>query len=374
MPHDDPRRFPPLDRAPDSAARLYAIAQSSLGAATSRDADACDAELASALDALLRPGLGAALATLFDAAPSAAVYRHLWRILARRERAGMPDAAQVVRLFAMPIVVVAGVEQPETRESLLPGVLDDVPALAAILKQHRALGGNETLSLANVVVAAEALDFARLPELLAWREDGGGHPLSPAPISVSSGTEGVHLRFLVGTALAASTANLFREEDVRGFGVPFAQALSRSLTVPGVSVLALPRAPQPLVEAVWQGRTAQREVAAQIFASNAIRRIRAATGEPSAVISVHETDGDERGGEVRLSLSSPFDPRGAEGLRCKLWPLDRVDDVVEMLAGLLADCRVTHVQRKPGVHPDRDAVTGGPLLFKPEPAPGVALH
>jgi len=35
---------------------------------------------------------------------------------------------------------------------------------------------------------------------------------------------------------------------------------------------------------------------------------------------------------------------------------------------------VTHVQRQPGVHPDRDAVTGGPLLFKPEPAPGVALH
>jgi len=374
MPDDDPRRFPPLDQAPADAARLYAIAQSSLGAATAREADACDAELGSALDALLRPGMGAALAAVFAAAPSVAAYRHLWRNLARRERAGMPDAAQVVRLFAMPIVVVAGVEQPATQPCVLPAVLDDAPALAAILKQHRALGGNETLSLANVVVAAEALDLAQLPELLEWRNDGGGHALLPAPISVGDGTEGVHLRFIVGTALAASTANLFREEDVRGFGVPFAQTLSRALAVPGVSVLALPRSPLPLVEAVWQGRVAQREVAAQIFASNAIRRIRATTGEPSGVISVHASDGDERSGEVRLSLSSPFDPRGAEGFRCKLWPLDRVDDVVGMLATLLADCRVTHVERKPGVHPDRDAATGLPLLFKPETAPGVALH
>src|SRR5437763_7565670 len=108
--HDDPRRFPTLDRAPEDTTRLYTIVQASLGAATSRDADACDARLASALDSLLQPAQGAALAALFAAAPSTAAYRHLWRILARRERAGMPDAAQVVRLFAMPIVVVAGIE------------------------------------------------------------------------------------------------------------------------------------------------------------------------------------------------------------------------------------------------------------------------
>jgi hypothetical protein len=82
------------------------------------------------------------------------------------------------------------------------------------------------------------------------------------------------------------------------------------LGAPGVSVLALPRAPMPIVEAAWHGAFAQREVGAQVFASNAIRAIRARVGEPSAVISVHGSDDDPGSGEVRLSLSSPFDPRG----------------------------------------------------------------
>jgi hypothetical protein len=82
------------------------------------------------------------------------------------------------------------------------------------------------------------------------------------------------------------------------------------------------------------------------------------------VISVHCSDADPRAGEVRLSLSSPLDPRSAEGFRCALAPLDRVDDVAAMLESLLADCRVTDVQRLPGVHPDRDATTGQPMLFK----------
>ena len=40
------------------------------------------------------------------------------------------------------------------------------------------------------------------------------------------------------------------------------------------------------------------------------------------------------------------------------------------LETLLADCRVTDVQRMPGVHPDRDATTGQPLLFKA----GAPIH
>ncbi len=113
---------------------------------------------------------------------------------------------------------------------------------------------------------------------------------------------------------------------------------------------------------------------AQLFASNAIRKLRAATGEPSAVISVHRLDGTDGGGEVRLSLSSPFDPREAEGFRCPLLPLDRVEDVVQMLAGLLADCRVNDVRVLPGVHGDRVPNTGMPLLFKAVDLPPAITH
>jgi len=62
-----------------------------------------------------------------------------------------------------------------------------------------------------------------------------------------------------------------------------------------------------------------------LFAGNAIRRIRAAVGEPTAVISAHRAPDAPGGGELRLSLSSPFDPRDAEGFRCPLHPLDLKD-------------------------------------------------
>ncbi|MCC6194548.1 MAG: hypothetical protein IT518_08795 [Burkholderiales bacterium] len=354
---DDPRRFPPAAAAPPEHARLFALAERSLAAAHAQEADACDAGLARALDALLMPDAGDALAALFAAAPSAAVYRHLWRILARRERAGAPDPAQPVRLFALPVAVIAARERAEAGTLVLPCVLADPRAAVSLLRDHGALAGNPTLALSNALPGVDALDFARVPGLLAGRT----RDLTPLPIEVTA-SEGVHLRFLVGTALAAAQADLFRDAGAGAWGVPLTRALSSALAAPGATVLALPRPPRPLTEAAWQGRLAQREVSAQVFASNAIRKFRAATGEPSAVISVHETAGG--GGEVRLSLSSALDERSAEGFCAPLWPLDGVADVVGMLESLLADCRVADVRRKPGVHPDRDPATGLPLLFK----------
>ena len=307
---DDPRRFPHAAGAPASLVRVFALAEESQGAETAQHADACDAAIAAAIDDMLRPDAGGSLAALFAAAPSAAVYRHLWRILALRERAGASDPSHLVRVFALPVIVVAGRERADGAATVLSCVLADAPALAAILREKGALARNSTLAIGNTLVGVDALGFDRLPEFFAWRALGESSPkpLPPSPISVAGGSETVHLRFLIGTALAAAGADLFRDQNAGGWGMPLAQALSSALAAPGVSVLALPRAPLPLVEAAWQGRLAQREVGAQVFASNAIRKLRAATGEPTAVISVHRIEGDEPGGEVRLSLSSPFDP------------------------------------------------------------------
>ena len=89
------------------------------------------------------------------------------------------------------------------------------------------------------------------------------------------------------------------------------------------------------------------------------------------MISAHRAAAAPGGGELRLSLSSPFDPRPAEGFRCPLFPTDRVDDVAAMLRDLLRDCRVADVRIVPGVHADRDPQTGLPLLFKADAAPAA---
>jgi len=372
---DDPRVFPDPSAAPAGAARLHALAAASQAAATTQKATVQDAAIRSSLVALLAPGRGAELAEIFATAPSVAVYRHLWRLLAQCESAPGPAGTLGVTVFALPVIVVAGIEGGQEAQATLPCILDDVPSFVGILREHRALAGNQSFALANVLVASNAIDLPKLPELLARRAlsevAAPSHAPEPAPIALRGGPETVHLRFLVGSALAAPGADLLRDDQVGKWGMPLAQALGRQLAVPGTSVLALPRAPQSLLHALRQGRAAQREVGVQVFAANAIRKLRASVGEPTAVISAHRSPGTDHGGEVRLSLSSPFDPREAEGFRCPLHPQESVADVVAMLTGFLAECRVADVRIVPGVHADRDASTGLTLLFKGDDLPGT---
>ena len=379
---DDPRDFP--ISADAEHAPLLQLAQERLDATASARADELDRRLISALVERLQAGRGDELASLFAAAPSVAVARQL----ARRLIDAWTEASRAVAVegvaatvFALPVVLLAGLDTPDAAATL-PAVLDDVSPLAGILRQHGALAGNQTMGFANALVGADALDVARLPDLLAWQSLSGEvgpalRDVGPAPIEVAPGQGNVHLRFVVGSALAAPHADLFTESRIGDWGIPLARELSRQLAAPGVSLLALPRPPHTPLAALQQGRIAQREVAAQLFASNAIRRLRASVGEPSAVISAHRSDTAIGGGELRLSLSSPLDPRQAEGFRCPLYPVERVADVATMLIELLRECRVADIRVLAGVHADRDAQTGMTLLFKADTVPGaerIVLH
>jgi hypothetical protein len=372
----DPRVFPV--RAADPAdAVLHRLAEESLGAPTRLESDALDAALRRALAERLA-GEGPPVAQLIEVAPSVAVARHLARLLDRvcAEPAG--EGTLTVSVFALPLVLVAGIAATRG-EATLPGVLDDVGALAALLRGHGALAGNQSIALANALVGADALDLPRLPELMAWQRlpDAPSTALParvvvPRPVSFAAGGESVHLRFLLGTALARPGAALFAARATDPWGMPLAQELARQLAAPTVSILALPRPPRRPLAAVEDGRDAQREVSAQLFASNAIRKFRASVGEPSAVISAHRAPAAPGMGELRVSLSSPFETRDAEGFRCPLFATDRVGDVAAQLVRLLQDCRVADIRLLDGVHPDRVAGTTHPLLYKPETVPAGA--
>jgi hypothetical protein len=364
----DPRSFP--ERVDPAFAREIERAAASLASTSVSGAEAQDAELTSRMICALRTGEGEWLAGLLAAAPSAAIARALRRRMIAAWDEAVADGSTVpAQLFALPIVIVAGkssASAPDRIEAVLP----EREAVRAILLEHGALAGNRSFALANALASADAIDLPRLPELLAWTQAldrAAADTRSVAPAAISLSTEGaVHLRFLVGTALAAPGAPLFAESRMGAWGLPLARELARQLAAPETSVLALPRAPRPPLVALQEGRAAQREVGAQLFASNAIRRLRSAVGEPAAVISAHRCSSAYGGGELRLSLSSAFDSRQAEGFRCPLFPGERAGDVATMLAALMQDCRVADVQILPGVHPDRDRATGLTLLFKAE--------
>ena len=375
----DPRVFVQGD---DSLhAPTWALAAASLAAPTATRADALDGELAEVLARLLHADAGAELAGLFAAAPSVPIARQLRRRLIEAwgqvSREGNV-AGVAATLFALPVVIVAGANAGAA-VSPLSGVLGEPDRIAQLLRDHGALGGNQNFALANVLAAADAVDLAQLPGLLRWQQRAlagslEARDLQPAPIAAKAGQESVHLRFMLGVALAAPGIDLLARNDTTGWALPLAQELARQLARPDVTVLALPRAPAVPPAALAQGRSAQREVSAQLFASNAIRRLRASVGEPSAVISAHRCASAPGGGELRLSLSSVFDPRQAEGFRCPLLPGETVGEVAAMLGDLLHDCRVTDVHVLPGIHADRDPATNLTLLFKSDALPASALH
>jgi hypothetical protein len=379
----DPRT-PPAP-GPIGSVPLIELAVASLAAPSATRAAAIDQALAGAIATHLESGQGLLLAEAIAAAPSVAVARALWRrlieawALVSRPAAGAGVAAA---LFALPVVIVAG-REGQAGEALadtsVPGLLTDTEALAALLRGAGALGGSQTFGLANALVGADAIDVPQLGTLRAW-QDLAQHErrdLPPLPIAVQAGQPSVHLRFVVGSALVAGETGLPAITDLTGWAIPFARELSRQLAVPGLSVLALPQSPQSPPAALQHGRAAQREVGAQLFASTAIRKLRAATGEPAAVISAHRCAAAPGGGELRVSLSSPFDPRQAEGFRCPLFPTDNAGDIAAMLLDLVHDCRIGEVRILPGVHADRDPQTGLTLLFKADAADAAlqaALH
>jgi hypothetical protein len=370
----DPRTFPEAAGTPPDAQAVHALALASLGAASGQDATARDAELAALVDRELVAddprAAGDRLACWLESAPSVAVRRHVWRAIVGRARVAGTQGDVAVALFAIPLVIVAGV----AGDAMLvhPGVLPDPGALAQVLMDHGALGGNRTFSLAGVLSAADALDVPALPALVAAQRRAFAErvplELPPAPLALPAG-ESVHLRFLVGSAVGAAGLDVTRDETTGRWGRALANALAGQLALPGATLLALPRPALVPVAAVAQGRIAQRDVSAQLFASNAIRPLRAGVGEPVAVVSAHRTANAPGGGELRLSLSSPFSPRDAYGFRCPILPNERAADAAAMLADVLADMRVADVRFVPGVHDDVDPVTGGPLMFKPETIP-----
>jgi hypothetical protein len=71
---------------------------------------------------------------------------------------------------------------------------------------------------------------------------------------------------------------------------------------------------------------------------------------------------------LRLSLSSPLELRSAQGFRFPLAPWERVDDGLQLITALLADCRVTDVRTIAQVQPDRDPLTGATRFCRGESA------
>ena len=356
----DPRAFPIYDNAQPNP--LIDLALASLAAEFAVIQEKCDTELRERLATLLLSGDVAEIADALLRAPSHAVLRHITRTLASAHiDAGRArgDVALPSTVFAVPVVIVVA----NSGSINVPGALPNIDEITALMKASGALRGNENFVLSNAMAPASAFALEKLPASLAWWSAASGTPIAieKASLPVPANQESVFLRFLVGTALAGPGVDLLITNDTGKWGMPFTQALAKQLGGGTLSLLAMPRPPRSPLAALMQGRAAQCEVSLQLFATNAIRKFRSSVGEPEAVISAHRT---VEGGEVRLSLSNPFDEKGAEGFRAELHATDRAQDVAVLMQDLLRECNVSSVTTLGDVFPDIDTDSKLPMLFR----------
>ena len=277
----------------------------------------------------------------------------------------------MTRAFALPVVFVAAAREP----LVVPGVLREIQVVKALLERHGVLGATRNFGLSNALCPLDALENLPASTVYRWT---AAHPaaesrdIAAQEMRVARRPEQVHLRFLVGAGVSAAEAPSLGETaaTIGAWGMPLARELGRQLAQPGLDLLPIPRPPVALMRAAHSGRRAQLELAFHLFASNTVREFRAATGDPSVVLSAHRLDGG--GAELRVSLSSELDDAALEGFRWPLYPLDDLAEIESSILGFLDECRVDRVRIIESVLPERlkngsafvavqraDAVAGG---------------
>ncbi len=349
----DPRAWPTASTDLSQRPLHDRVAASLAGDAAAR------AALRLELDALLDSGADNAVQGLLRDAPSAAHYRHVQQILAKLVNKPERGEALIARLFAIPLVIVAGAK----KTLQLPDALPDVAAVTTLLEQHGVLGAGRNFGLGNALCSVETLDCLRPALLRAWAAQlrTGAAPLELAGnvMDVAPGREQVYLRFLVGASVTPAHVPQAMETSVGAWGMPLTQLLAKQLVQQGLEVLPIPRAPVALYLASDAGRAAQIELAFSLFLSNEVRKFRLSVGDPAVVLSAHRTDGG--GAELRVSLSSVFDDSLLEGFRWPLYPPDDVVEIFNKIKYLLDECRLSDISVLATVGADLNA-RGGRFL------------
>jgi hypothetical protein len=306
-------------------------------------------------------------------APSVESARVLERLIYSWEKIKPQEGELRLQFFAFPVILIVAAEQP----AAIPAILSNKHDIEAILDKHHILGEAKQWAISNALCTAEALAGQ---EWLRWMKQqqealsqiNALQHLLPSELSLTHARqEQVFLRFIVGSAIISSKTNWESQTTIKEWGMALSNSLNQQLGLPNITLLALARPPHTLSGAVQEGRKAQREIGLQLFVTEAVRSCRTTHGEPVIVLSSHTLGQKE--GEIRISISSPFSTKDAQGFRFPLFPTERIQDAQRLILELLEECRLTDIRILQKIYPDKESQTSLTLLFKPETIPDDEL-
>ncbi|GAB3266361.1 hypothetical protein [Chitinimonas naiadis] len=338
----DPRRY-----GAEPSALLHTLAAALLNERDLGRLVAAEAALDQELERLLQQSEDAAIATALSSAPGVAVLRLLSERLRVAVERPAASRTQHAVIFALPLVVVAGVRG----KHVIDGKLPDIAAVQALLTEHGLLKAGADISLSSKLLDRDQLLSIQPSQLSRWRDvlqyASGGlpHELQPSPIQVDG--DGVYLRYLVGVAMQpADEAPVVQLNAPPGaWAMALTKLLGEQLKHDAMTLFPLPRSPQAWLAALDDGRVAQQEIRFQVFASNTLRKLREAGETPVAVLSSHDS------GELRVTLGAEKNGEEWAGFIWPLGPLDRVDAIQHMMVELLRECHHDDIRVLPGILP-----------------------
>jgi hypothetical protein len=339
----DPRRF-----NAGTSSDLLAQAVAAVVAANDLQRGARRVALREQLLAKLTQGDEAGIRQALGAMPDARHYQILFDALAQVIESPTTDSQPVlIRIFALPLVLVAAAAKTQK----IVGSLPDAGAVQHLFASAGVLGPTRNFGLSAALCSFDALDALTPTEIFraAQNPDSAAieSRLPPAEVAIAPGREQAHLRFIVGAGISPADAPAFSETaaNIGAWGMELSKLLGKQLTAPGLQLLVLPRSPKGLMRAPHAGRSAQFDVALNLFISNTVRRFRMLAGDPVATLSTHDD------GELRLTLSSVFAQDLVEGFRWPLAALDDLEDLQRQVLQLLAEVRVDDTRVFPAILP-----------------------
>lgn len=288
------------------------------------------------------------LSVAMSMAPDADSYRALLDGLEDSLQAKTDDEVQ---WFALPVVLVAGCNQPLTLPLDAPSV-----ELAACLANYPSLRPLVQATWLPKLVRSEDLAAVNAGEWFAAKQNAEAAAafaatLPQADLAVPDG-QSVHVVFALGYGDKSIQTAL--NQNLRDAALPLMQAWQQSIGTPGLTLFTNPLAPATPLTAITEGSHMRLRMALDVFAANAIRAIRLQSPRVGVVMAA------QQGGRLLFGFNAT-DSQFELQPQIFTWPLSpvaRIETIQQDFLDLMAECQVENIRLLHETQPEQAELPG----------------
>ncbi|QEY25557.1 conjugal transfer protein [Neisseria zalophi] len=242
-----------------------------------------------------------------------------------------------IQWFALPVVLVAGSNQPLTIPLDTPSVelcacLADYPNLRPLLQ---ATWLPKLIHSADLAAIKAGKWFAAKQNKEAAETFAAELPQSD--LEIPSG-QSVHVVFALGYGSKDIQAAL--SNNLREAALPLMQVWHKSLSRPKLTLFTNPLAPTTPLNALTEGSHMRQRMAMDVFAANAIRAIRLQSPRVGVVMAARQSGKLEFGFNA---AESAFELAG-QVFTWPLSPTDRIETIQQNFLDLMVECQVENIR------------------------------